>query len=236
MNEHLPRGIIVSCQPASNNESFYDYEFIKRMALAAEYGGCVALRIEGKENVRKIIREVSLPVIALIKNNFPAEDLSKRCITPSIGDILSLYDVGAKIVAVDFTLRESKNATYYRGLMKTVKGKGDLKIVADISTINEAVMAYKCGVDYVSSTLVGYTPHTSHMHLPELNIIKQFNERLAIPYFAEGGFCLEKDIKKALGFNAHGVIIGTAITRPHILIKKYIEIFNNYKYEEHRTQ
>ncbi len=231
MEEKLESGIIVSCQPAFGNEQFYDYEFIKRMAKAAEFGGSVAVRIEGVENVRRLIHEISLPVIGLVKNGLPINDLGKRCITSKEQDILDLYDSGARIIAVDFTFREAKNASYYANLIDRIRALKGLQILADVSTIEEAVMAMECGVDYVSSTLVGYTDYTSHVKLPDLEIIKQFSESLSIPFFAEGGFSSAKDVCRALAYNAYGVVIGTAITRPHIVTKKYTDLFNQYKHE-----
>ena len=165
-------------------------------------------------------------MIFTVLGDISAIKFKKRHSTAHHAGRLSIYF--RDTVAIDFTLRESKNALYYSNLMNDLKHLDDLEIVADVSTIEEGLMACICGVNYVSSTLVGYTSSTSHVKLPDLNIIKQFNERLPIPFFAEGGYSSEEDIKMALEYNAYGIVIGTAITRPHIITKGYAGLFNQY--------
>ena len=83
------------------------------------------------------------------------------------------------------------------------------------------MIAEDCGVTYVSSTLTGYTELTKDKKIPNINILKQFNKRLNLPYLAEGGFNSFDSIKKAFSYGAHCVVIGTAITRPNIITYNY---------------
>ena len=220
---HLDRGLYVSCQPATGNEPFYDFEFIKRFALAAESGGAKAVRIEGKDNVKSLLPLINIPIIALLKKqkkNF----LEKRNITISYDDIFQLYSVGARIIAVDFTFRENCDKGFYAGLMKRIRlDMPDLKIFADISTIEEAFMAENLGVDYISTTLTGYTEQSKNAKTPNFTILEEIKNSIKIPYIAEGGFANEKHIQKILELDCYGVVIGTAITRPHVITANFVK-------------
>ena len=52
----IPKGLIISIQGDEESKDFYDFKFIKRMAIAAEQNGAVAVRIEGVENVAHLKR------------------------------------------------------------------------------------------------------------------------------------------------------------------------------------
>jgi N-acylglucosamine-6-phosphate 2-epimerase len=216
-------GLIISCQPDTGDEPFYDYEFIKRFALAAEYGGASAVRIEGVENIRELGKVISIPIIGLLKSN-PINSLTKRNITSRFENIRDLFNAGARIIAVDFTFREKKNTMYYSNLMQKVKQNFNVDIMADISTIEEALNAEKCGVSYLSTTLTGYTEQTRGLDIPNFDILKELYNHVNIPFFAEGGFSTEEDIRKAILHKVSGIVMGTAITRPHVLVSKISKI------------
>ena len=224
----LEKGIYISCQPATGDEAFYDFEFIKRFALAAEYGGAKAVRIEGRENVQRLLKILNIPIIALIKkqrNNI----YSMRNITTSFNDIYDLFRIGARIIAIDFTFRESCDEKYYNDLMISIrKEMTDTEIFADVSTIEEAKIAEQCGVDYISCALTGYTEATKRSRIPNFNILKKMEKKISIPYIAEGGFATEKDIELARDCGAYGVVVGTAITRPHVVTKKLARKWSGY--------
>ncbi len=221
----LECGFYVSCQPAIGDEIFYDFEFIKRFALAAEHGGAKAVRIEGASNVKHLIQQIKIPIIALIKKQ-KENTLGKRNITPFYEDIINLYDVGAKIIAVDFTFREECDKEYYKHLMIKVKKElPDVKILADISTIEEAIMAEECEVNYISSTLVSYTEQTKQETIPNFDILREMKRYISIPFIAEGGFETSEQISEAIKHSIHGVVMGTAITRPHIMTSKFSKLW-----------
>ncbi len=221
----LELGLYISCQPAFGNEEFYDFEFIKRFALASEYGGAKAIRIEGLDNIKKLQEFINIPIIGLIKKG-KENNLKERRITPCFEDINKLYNVGTKIIAVDFTLREGCNKIYYQNLMKKVRSNfSDIKILADISTIEEAIIAEDSKVDYISSTLVGYTYNTKNEIIPNFTILKKMKKHISLPYIAEGGFETSDQIIKALSYSIHGLVIGTAITRPHVMTSKYSKLW-----------
>lgn len=233
MGNSIKRGIIVSCQPYNGKEPFYDYEFIKRFAMSAEFGGAVAVRIECSSNIRRLIANgISIPIIGLIKKFNPEQNIDRISITPTIREVTELYKSGAHIIATDITIREGRNKNYYRYFLKEIENTyKDVDIFADVSTIDEAIIAQDLGVSYISSTLTGYTEETKNQTVPNFDILSMFEKYISIPYIAEGGYSRFEDVRTALSYGVHGVAVGTAITRPHILTEKYSKVFEEYSDE-----
>ena len=226
MKNKLDRGLILSCQPSGGDEYFYDLELIKRYSLAAEYGGAIAVRIEGVEAVRQVKEMNVLPIIGLIKRN-RINSLLKRNITTQISDVEQLFVAGADIVAIDFTLRENGNPKYYKDLVKSIRNKFvELEILADISTFEEAIMAEKSGVNYISTTLAGYTHTTRNNDLPDVKLLNALTHSIKIPVVAEGGYWEKKHFEMARDTGCHLIVIGTALTRPHEMLKTFNSIWS----------
>jgi N-acylglucosamine-6-phosphate 2-epimerase len=225
MKDMLKKGIYVSCQPSSKDEYFYDYHFIKRFVLAAEYGGASAIGIEGVKNVKKILSISRLPVISLKKKN-KINSYDKRNITPNIGDAYELYNNGARIIAIDFTFREGCDKNYYKDLVVKLRGNcKDIEIYADISTIEEAINAQELKVNYISSTLTGYTDLTKGKTIPNFNILEEMQKYIKIPYIFEGGVSTNEHIVLSKKYGVFGIVIGSAITRPNIITKNFVDKF-----------
>lgn len=237
MGNLIKRGLIVSCQPYYGDETFYDYEFIKRFAMSAEFGGAVGLRIEGPKNIIRLIKDgIDIPIIGLIKKVNTRNSYNRISITPSVVEVAELYGSGVSIIATDFTARERRDRSFYKLFMKEIKQSfKNIDIFADVSTIDEAIIAQDFGASYISSTLTGYTERTKNLTIPNFDILAMFKEQLSIPYIAEGGFSSIEDVQKALSYGVHGVVIGTAITRPHILIERYSKLFKELYREDYRT-
>jgi len=227
MRKILKRGLIVSCQPYYGVETFYDYEFIKRFALSAKFGGAAGLRIEGPSNISMLLNDsIDMPIIGLKKKHNTRNRYRSISITPSMFEISELYNSGARIIAVDFTLREQRDKEFYKLFMREIKQEyKDVEVFADVSTIEEALIAQDSGVNYVASTLTGYTEQTKYITLPDFNILSEFQKHLSIPYIAEGGFSSIEDVQKAVKLGVYCIVIGTAITRPHVLAERYSKLF-----------
>ena len=65
--KQLKNKIIVSCQPNEGGPQD-DAQIIISMAKTAILGGCGGVRIEGAKNIREVKKNISLPVIGIIKN------------------------------------------------------------------------------------------------------------------------------------------------------------------------
>lgn len=211
--------LFVSCQP-DENEDYYTKDFILSMASAAKMGGAKGLRIESVENILFVKNKIDLPVIGLIKKKIEGK---KRYICPDIESIDKIIEINCEFIAIDYTLRDNCDKNDYIKISEHVHKKSDCKIVADISTIKEAKLAIDCGADFVSTTLSGYTNYTKNKKLPDLYLIKQLSNEGINNLIAEGGFSKHSQYIKALEWGAKIVVIGAAITLPHLIVKKIIQ-------------
>jgi len=189
------------------------------MAHAAKLGGAKGLRIEGVKNISNIKNEIKLPVIGLIKKKLNNKE---RYICPTKTEIEKVIKTNCEYIAVDYTLRDGMNKNYYKETTMSINEKSDCKIVADISNIEEAKIAIDCGVDFISTALRGYTKKTENAILPDIEFIKQLRHEGIDNLIAEGGYSTHVHYTQALNEGANIVIIGTAITRPHLIVKNII--------------
>ena len=210
--------LFVSCQPYAN-EDYYTKDFILSMAFAAKLGGAKGLRIEGVENILYIKKDIDLPIIGLIKKKIEGKE---RYICPDIESLNKILEINCEFIAIDYTLRDDCDKNYYIKVSKYIHEKSNCEIVADISTIKEAKLAIECGAKFVSTTLCGYTTNTKDKKLPVLKFIQQINKEGINNLIAEGGYSKHSQYIRALELGAKIVVIGSAITRPHLIVKKII--------------
>ena len=216
----LKNGLIVSCQSEGDDPFNADPYYMALFALAAESGGAVGIRTQGIEKLKQIKSVVSLPVIGLLKNQFP--DGTVR-ITGSFTEVEQLIQAHADIIAIDGTFREREGMSGPR-FIKTVKEKYGCIVLADIATCEEAIACQENGADAISTTLAGYTPETlSYIEGPNLFLLEKVLNSVTIPVFAEGRYNVPSDARKAIEMGAYGVITGTAITRPRVITKWFVE-------------
>lgn len=91
--------LVVSCQ-ALDDEPLHSDFIMARMALAAEQGGAAAIRANGVEDVKAIMRTVALPVIGIIKRDYAGSDVY---ITPTLREIDELMAAAPQMIALDAT-------------------------------------------------------------------------------------------------------------------------------------
>ncbi len=210
--------LFVSCQPYKK-EDYYTQDFILSLSKAAKLGGAKGLRIEGFKNVIVIKNAIDLPIIGLIKNR---TDERERYITPTIKEVNELIKTKCEYIAIDYTFQDGLDKRFYFKLTEIIHETCNSKIIADISNFKEAEIAYECGVDYISTSLRGYTEYTKNITLPDIDFIKRLKNRGFENIIAEGGYSTHNDYINALNNGAKIVVIGTAITRPHLIIKKIL--------------
>ena len=95
--------------------------------------------------------------------------------------------------------------------------------MADVSTLQEGITARLLGADIISTTLSGYTlesPDTSDE--PDFELLKGLVESVDCPVILEGRIWLPSQVDKAFEIGAHSVVIGSAITRPQLITKKFV--------------
>ncbi|MCD1261762.1 N-acetylmannosamine-6-phosphate 2-epimerase [Paenibacillus athensensis] len=211
------RGLIVSCQ-ALEHEPLFGGGTMAQMARAAEQAGAIAIRTNGVDDIRRIKNVTALPVIGLIKRDVPG---SAIFITPTLDEVEAIVEAGADIVALDVTLREERDVTA-RELIRYIHSCGRLAM-ADVSTLEEGWAADRMGVDYIGTTLSGYTPYSLQSEEPDLELVAQLKRRVRAGVIAEGRIWTPAQAAAALEAGADYVVVGSAITRPQLIAARFVE-------------
>ena len=215
--------IIISIQ-AMPDEPLYDENCIIAFARSVvDLGGARALRLAGErdiKNIKKIYPNVV--VIGITKPKVIPKNYKELVyITPTVDDCKKVIDAGADIVAFDGTMRPRPNNEQLCNLINFVK-ENDKLTMADIATFDEAKNAYKMGCDIVSTTLSGYTKETeNNPDEPDFNLVKKIKANLDIFTILEGKIWEKDDVKKAFESGADSVVVGSAITRPQLIYKRF---------------
>lgn len=221
--QELKGKLIVSCQ-AEDESPFNSPEGVGAFAECAVQGGAAAIRSCGVEKTDYLIRHINVPIIGLTKSHF--EDGSVR-ITGSFEEFESLRAINPSLIAVDGTFRLRENGLTGPEYIKAIKGKyADIKIMADISTKEEAIACREAGADCVSTTLCGYTSDTKLKadQMPSVALVKACAKALPhFPVFAEGRYNTPVEAAEGIKNGAWAVVVGSAITRPHLITKWFSE-------------
>ena len=218
----LKKGLIVSCQ-ALEDEPLFGQSIMPKMALAAEAGGAVGLRANGIEDILEIKKTSKLPVIGIIKKVYPDYDVY---ITPSMQEIEELVKAGPDIIALDATMRPRPGYNTPEKFIYSIKQKFDVCIMADISNYQEGVNAFHAGADLIATTLSGYTNYSMGSGQPDIDLIKLLADKIDVPIIAEGHIDTPEQAAECLKAGAYAVVVGSAITRPHLITKKFVDQIN----------
>lgn len=208
----MNKGLIVSCQ-ALPNEPLHSSFIMGKMALAAKEGGAIGIRANTVADIQAIKSEVDLPIIGIIKQDY---DNMISYITPTMKEVDALVEEGVDVVALDATINQDEDF-----LKEVISKYPNQKFMADISTVEEGLRAEKLGFHFVGTTLIGYTKHSEDMN--NFQVLSTLIEKCNIPVIAEGNFDTPEKARKALEMGAYSVVVGSAITRPQLITKKFSE-------------
>ena len=220
--ESLKGKLIVSCQ-ALPHEPLHSSFIMGRMALAAKEGGAYGIRANTKEDIAEIQARVDLPVIGIVKRDY--ED-SKVYITPTMREINELMEVKPDIIALDAThsLRPGGRTLdeFYREIRKSYP---EQLLMADCSTVEEALFADQLGFDFIGTTLVGYTDQSRDLKIEsnDFEIIRQIVAKVKHRVIAEGNINTPEKAKRVIELGAFSVVVGSIITRPQLITKSFAE-------------
>lgn len=214
--------MIVSCQ-AIPGEPLYmeDDSVMYLMARAAKRAGTPAIRTSSIRDVAAAKKETGLPVIGLVKINYPGYD---SYITPTMKEVDDLVAVGSDVVALDCTLRKRGDGTTINEFIAQIKEKyPNIILMADISNYEEGINAWKCGVDIVGTTMSGYTDYTSKKDEPDYELMRRLSADMDIPVIGEGKIHYPEQAVKALQTGVWAIVVGGAITRPMEIAQRFIK-------------
>lgn len=209
---NVKRGIIASCQPRRGGFMIDD---AWKLAKEAEFGGAVAVRIEGNRNVHMTASAVDIPVIGLTKEMI----MGSVWITPYLNDAIELVKSGADYVAADAT------GKYGYDEVKKMADAG-VKVIGDVASLTQAKEAQRAGCVAVTTALAGYTSKcvAHEFDEPDYELVAMCVDELEIPVIAEGRVFTNSQALELFELGAHSVCIGGAITLPDKITRRFCEV------------
>lgn len=218
------KGLVVVSVQAMPSEPLYLEKCMVAMMKSVVTGGAGALRVAGARDVRNAKRLFHLPIIGLTKPNIIPKNWKEIVyITPTVKDVIELVEAGADIIATDGTQRKRPNGEKLADLIKYIHINKRLAM-ADISTLEEGIAAEKAGADILSTTLAGYTLESANSpsNEPDFELLEQLVKNTNLPVVLEGRIWEPEQVNRAFELGAHCVVIGSAITRPQLITKKFV--------------
>lgn len=196
-----------------------------QMALAAWKGGAAGIRANSGADIRAISRVVPLPIIGIVKREYPD---SSVYITATLAEAEEAIQAGAHILALDATQRPRPSGQALESFVAQIRRRWQIPLMADVSSVEEGVLAAQLGFDLVSTTLVGYAGnHEPLQYEPDFALIAQMVEavsgRFGIPVVAEGHVWEPLQARRCLELGAYAVVVGSAITRPRLIAERFAE-------------
>lgn len=214
--------LIVSCQALPNEPLHSDY-IMGRMALAAMQGGAKGIRANSKEDIKQIKAQVDLPIIGIVKRDY--ED-SEVYITPTMKEVDELMEVSPEIIALDATIALRPKKKTLDEFFAEIKEKyPNQLLMADCSTIEEALHADELGFDFIGTTMVGYTPWSKGLKIEEndFEILRTILSKVKNKVIAEGNINTPQKAKRVIELGAFSVVVGSIITRPQLITKAFAD-------------
>lgn len=96
--------------------------------------------------------------------------------------------------------------------------------MADCSTVKECIEAERLGFDIISTTLFGYTSYSENFDGPDFEGLRKIVEATNKPVIAEGKINTPEDLKKVFECAVFSAVVGSAITRPQLITKKFADV------------
>lgn len=220
--------LIVSCQ-ALPEEPLHSSFIMGRMARAANMAGAGGIRANTKEDITEIKKEVNLPIIGIVKRDYPD---SKVYITPTMQEVDELMETGVDIIALDATASERPGGKSLQEFFQEVKEKYPEQLfMADCSTVEEALEADRLGFDFIGSTMVGYTEQSKgdRIEADDFLILRKIIEGVKHPVIAEGNINTPEKVKRVMELGAFSVVVGSIITRPQLIAVPFVNALKEWE-------
>ena len=221
--ETVHKKLIVSCQ-ALPEEPLHSSFIMGRMALAAKEGGAAGIRANTKEDIAEIRKNVDLPIIGIVKRDYPD---CKVYITPTMKEIDELMEVKPEIIAIDATKDLRPNGVALDEFYAQIREKyPNQLLMADCSTYEEAKHADELGFDFIGTTIVGYKEQSKDMKIEQndFELIKKIVKNVKHNVIAEGNINTPEKVKRVMQLGVFSIVVGSAITRPQLITKTFVDV------------
>ncbi len=217
MLDQIKGKLVISCQ-ALPGEPLHSPMIMGRMAIAAKNAGAAGIRAQGVADIIEIKQVTGLPVIGIIKRNYPDSEVF---ITATKKEVQELLATDCDMIALDATIRPRPNGELLQDLLDQIHAANRLAM-ADCSTVEEAKIAEEMGFDCVSTTLAGYTSYSTQTSGPDVELVKQLVKDCQIPVIAEGKIHTPEQLKEIMNLGVYSAVVGGAITRPQEIAQRFI--------------
>lgn len=218
-----PPQLIVSVQSQTGDPTHHP-QVRQAFMNSAIQGGAHGLRLADLEDIQWARQQwPQSTIIGLTKPDpLPNNWVDVAYITPTLADMLALAKAGASMVAMDATQRtpiKGGNLTLEERILRFKSSFPKVAVLGDIATFEEAMAAQHAGVDALATTLSGYTQTSQPKHSqppgePDWGLLYQLTQHATVPVWLEGRVWNPSDVAKAMRLGAHGVVVGSVLTRP----------------------
>ena len=98
-------------------------------------------------------------------------------------------------------------------------------LMADCSTVEEALHADELGFDFIGTTLVGYTEQSKgdKIEANDFEIIRTILSKVKHRVIAEGNINTPQKARRVIELGCYSVVVGSIITRPQLITKSFTE-------------
>ncbi len=233
----LPYGAVVVSVQAQTGEPFAEPACKQAMMNSVMAGGAQGLRLAGVDDIASARNQwPDCPIIGITKPDpLPENWREIAYITPTLADMQAIADAGASIVATDGTPLATNRPrpdglTLADTLTQFKASHPNTAVMADVDSLENALAATQAGAHAVATTLAGYTMETVSKTLdtantplgPDWGLLYQLTQHCTAPVILEGRIWAPADVTKAFRLGAHAVVIGSAITRPWEITRRFL--------------
>lgn len=225
----IDSGLIVSCQ-MEKHAPCYSEDIVELMVKAALWGGACGLRLEGEANIRNIASHYDTIIIGLIKVFRKDTDVF---MTPTMEAVDAIVDAGADILALDGTDRMIDGHHGYDLIPLAKQKYPNHLILADVRDVDDAIRSIQLGADLVAPTFYRFSKNAKSSDLPDWRMVATMVRAAQgkANVIMEGKIWTPDDAIKALYYGCKAVVVGSAITRPHLITQRFVDHLHGFDQE-----